>query len=143
MRRNLIWTAVVALAVFAAAPVHAQNTTVTDVKFGQLLTQEGDFGRSFRIGAANIGIAYCAQWKVTSDDMSGVATGAHLIGIPNHRRAFAVGPDVSIPIAPKSMLMSSLNVRYMWETGAEVKTQGQSLLVTSTIPFNGIRIPGL
>jgi len=31
-------------------------------------------------------------------------------------------------------------VRYFWEAGAEVKNQGQSLVVTTTLPVPGIRI---
>jgi hypothetical protein len=32
-------------------------------------------------------------------------------------------------------------VRYMWETGAQFKTQGQTFIVTNTIPVGGIKIP--
>jgi hypothetical protein len=35
-----------------------------------------------------------------------------------------------------------VNVRYLWEQGAYVKTQGQSLLVTTTFPLGGIKIAG-
>ena len=34
-----------------------------------------------------------------------------------------------------------MNVRYLWEQGAELKTQGQTFIVTSTIPVGGIKIP--
>jgi hypothetical protein len=55
---------------------------------------------------------------------------------------WGVGPEVTIPIATRSRLLALVNVRYLWETGARVKTQGQSLLVTSTFPIGGIAIPG-
>jgi hypothetical protein len=47
---------------------------------------------------------------------------------------YGVGPDVTLPIATKKKLISLVNVRYLWETGARVKTQGQSLVVTAMFP---------
>jgi hypothetical protein len=29
----------------------------------------------------------------------------------------------------------------MWETGAQIKTQGQTLMLTTTFPVGGIKIP--
>jgi hypothetical protein len=40
------------------------------VKVGQLLTLEGGFGKSFLQGAASVGLAYYAQWKITRDDLA-------------------------------------------------------------------------
>jgi hypothetical protein len=51
------------------------------------------------------------------------------------------GPDVTIPIASRSKLISLVNVRYLWEGGAQMKTQGQSLLVTATFPVPSLGIP--
>jgi hypothetical protein len=48
---------------------------------------------------------------------------------------------VTIPIATKTRLLSLVNVRYMWEGGARLKTQGQTFIITNTIPVGGIRIP--
>ena len=39
----------------------------SDVKVGQLLTLEGGVGKSFLHGAAGVGVAYYAQWKITDD----------------------------------------------------------------------------
>jgi hypothetical protein len=55
---------------------------------------------------------------------------------------WGVGPDVTIPIATKTRLISLVNVRYLWEHGARLKTQGHSLLLTTTFPVGGIKIPG-
>jgi hypothetical protein len=52
---------------------------------------------------------------------------------------FGVGPDVTIPIATKTKLISLINVRYLIETGAKVKTQGHTLMVTNTIPIGGVK----
>jgi hypothetical protein len=119
--------------------VHVQGITVNDVKVGQLLTLEGGVGKSFLHGAASVGVAYYAQWKVTADDMT-----VSVPGVPelsDGHRVLAIGPDITIPIATRKRLISLVNVRYMWETGARIKTQGQSLLVTSTVPVGGIKIP--
>ena len=48
---------------------------------------------------------------------------------------------MTLPIATKSKLISFVNVRYFWETGAQLKTQGQSLVVTATFPVPSVTIP--
>ena len=64
-----------------------------------------------------------------------------LSGIPEKHRVWGVGPEVTIPIATKSRLISLVNVRYLWETGARLKTEGQSLVVTASFPLPSISIP--
>jgi hypothetical protein len=119
------------------AEVRVQTATISNVKVGQLLTVEGGVGKSFLRGAASVGVAYYAQWKVTDDQMT---VAASQLAIPDKHRVWGIGPDVTIPIATKSRLLSLVNVRYLWEGGARVKTQGQSLVITSTIPVGGIKI---
>ena len=118
-----------------------EDITADDVKVGQLLTIEGGIGKSFLHGAAGFGVAYYAQWKLTDDTMN-TSTGTEPLTITDRHRVFGIGPEVTIPIATKSKLISIVNVRYLWETGTEFKTQGQSLLVTTTFPFGGIKIGG-
>jgi hypothetical protein len=118
--------------------LHVEGATFRDVKVGQLLTLEGGFGKSFLHGAASVGVAYYAQWKVTADQMT-MATAGPELSLPRHR-VFGIGPDVTIPIATKSQLISLVNIRYLWETGARIKTRGQSLVVTATFPVGGIKI---
>jgi hypothetical protein len=120
--------------------VRVENVTLTDVKVGQLLTLEGGVGKSFLHGAAHVGVAYYAQWKVTADDLGLSASVPHLSGIPEKHRVWGVGPEVTIPIATRTRLISLVNVRYLWEQGARVKTQGQTLMITNTIPIGGISI---
>jgi choline-sulfatase len=115
-----------------------EHVTVDNVKVGQLLTIEGGFGKSFLHGAAGIGIAYYAQWKLTDDAMT--VSSANAVAIHDKHRVYGIGPEITIPIATKSKLISIVNVRYLWETGAELKTQGQSLTVTTTFPVGGIKI---
>jgi hypothetical protein len=114
---------------------------VEEAVVGQLLTLEGGVGKSFLHGAASVGMAYYAQWKLTGDEMR-MSPGAP-VAIPDERhRVLGIGPEVTIPIATKSTLISLVNLRYLWETGARMKTQGQSLVMTATFPVGGIRIQG-
>ena len=55
-------------------------------------------------------------------------------------RVWAFGPDVTVPIATKSKLLALVNIRYLWEASARVKTQGQSLVVTAMFPIPSIKI---
>ena len=121
--------------------MRAGNITVDNVKVGQLVTLEGGIGKSFLRGAASVGVAYYAQWKVTNDTMS-LSSSTESIALPDKHRVWGIGPEVTIPIATKTRLISLVNVRYLWEAGAHVKTQGQSLLVTTTFPVGGIKIGG-
>lgn len=119
--------------------VRAGGVTLENVKAGDMLTLEGGIGKSFLHGAASVGAAYYAQWKVTPDRLG--ASAASLGSIPEHR-VWAVGPDVTIPIGTRTRLISLVNIRYLFEQGARVKTEGNTLLVTTTIPIGGIKISG-
>jgi hypothetical protein len=121
--------------------VHVDEVSINNVKVGQLLTLEGGVGRSFLHGAASVGMAYYAQWKIAPDQFELSPASLPFSTIPDKHRVFGIGPDVTIPIATKTKLLSLVNVRYMWETGAQFKTQGQTFIVTNTIPVGGIKIP--
>ena len=118
--------------------LHLENVTLTDVKVGDLLTLEGGVAKSFLHGAASVGVAYYAQWKTTADDIGLSSALPQLSGVPGHQ-VWGVGPDVTIPIATKTRLISLVNIRYLWEQGARLKTQGQSLLLTTTYRWGASR----
>ena len=59
---------------------------------------------------------------------------------PNKHKVFAFGPDVTLPVASKSKLFALVNIRYFWETGARVKTEGQTLVVTATFPVPSVKL---
>ena len=122
--------------------LHLGPVSLKDVTVGQLLTLEGGAGKSFLHGAAHVGVAYYAQWKVTPDEIAVAAPLTETVSLADGHRVWGIGPDVTIPIATKKRLISLVNVRYLWEAGARIKTQGQSLMVTTTIPVGGISIPG-
>lgn len=118
-----------------------EDVTLNDVTVGDLVTLEGGAAKSFLHGAASFGMAYYAQWKTTADDFGLSSHLPELSGLPVRHRVFGIGPDVTIPIATKSRLLSLVNVRYLWEQGARLKTQGNTFIITNTIPIGGIRIP--
>ncbi len=108
----------------------------SDARVGNILNLEGGTGKSFLGGGLVIGAAYYAQWKLTSDELrTFVFLGQPISVVPEAKhRVFAIGPDVTVPIATKAKLFALVNIRYLWETGARMKTQGAGLLVTTTFP---------
>jgi hypothetical protein len=130
------------LATTAFWEIHSKKED-SNVKVGQILTLEGGAGKSYLGGGLIIGAAYYSQWKLTKDQLREfVLPGGGAIGLdfPNKTRVFAFGPDVTLPVASKSKLFALINVRYLWETGARVKTQGETLTVTATIPVPSVRL---
>jgi hypothetical protein len=121
--------------------VRVEHVSIRNVRVGQLVTLEGGVGKSFLHGAASIGAAYYAQWKVTPDEFEMSPGVTQSVSVQKKHRVYGVGPEVTIPIATKTKLISLVNVRYMWEQGARLKTQGQTFIITNTIPVGGIRIP--
>jgi hypothetical protein len=115
------------------------NIALGGVRVGDILTLEGGVGRQFEKGAAHAGVAYYAQWKLTADDFGNARTPPDGAILSKHR-VFGVGPDVTMPIATKSEVLAFVNVRYFWEMGAEVKTQGQSLVASATFPLPSIAL---
>ena len=119
------------------------NKKDTDTKVGQLLTLEGGVGKSYLGGGLIVGAAYYAQWKLTEDQLAQFVLpggGPLDLQIPNKHRVYAFGPDVTLPVASKAKLFSLVNIRYLWETGARVKTQGQTLAITATFPIPSVKL---
>ncbi|HEX5215114.1 MAG TPA: transporter [Vicinamibacterales bacterium] len=108
--------------------------TLSGVRPGQLLTIEGGAAKSFLHGAAHLGMAYYGQWKLTADDLGGQAYTPDGVRLAKHR-VYGIGPDLSFPIATRTRLISVVNVRYLIETGSRMKTEGSSLMVTTTMPL--------
>jgi hypothetical protein len=115
----------------------------TSTTVGQTLTLEGGLGKSFLGGGLVLGAAYYAQWKLTKDELIAFAPPG-LPGIsvdfPFKHEVFAFGPDVTLPVASKSKLFALVNLRYLWETGAQTKTEGQTLVVTATFPVPSVKL---
>ena len=115
----------------------------TNAKVGQLLTLQGGLGQSYLGGGLIIGAAYYAQWKLTKDQFAQfvLPDGTEVdVDARDKHKVFALGPDVTLPVASKSKLFALVNIRYLWEMGARVKTQGQTLVVTATFPVPSVRL---
>ena len=118
----------------------------SDTRVGQILTLEGGLGKSYLGGGLIIGVAYYGQWKLTADSLGasltlpggGTVTGPGLANMKH--RVFALGPDVTLPVATKKKLYALVNVRYFWEMGARTKTQGQTLVITATFPIPSVKL---
>jgi len=109
----------------------------TDIRVGDILTLEGGLGKSFMDGAANAGIAYYAQWKLTDDDfgLGFTPPGGQIL---DRHRVYGIGPEITIPLASKSKLYGFLNLRYFWETGARTTLEGDTFLITFSFPVPSI-----
>jgi len=119
------------------------NKKETDVKVGQILTLQGGAAKSFLGGGLITGAAYYAQWKLTEDRLAEFVLpggGEHVVNFPGKHRVYGFGPDVTLPVASKSKLFALVNLRYLWETGAQLKTEGQTLVVTATFPVPSVRL---
>jgi hypothetical protein len=120
------------------------NKEDTNVKVGQILTLQGGLGKSFLGGGLIVGAAYYGQWKLTEDQLAEFELpGGSPIGVdfPGKHRVFGFGPDVTLPVASKSTLFALVNIRYLWESGAQLKTEGQTLVVTATFPVPSVKLP--
>jgi hypothetical protein len=115
----------------------------SDARVGQILSLQGGAGKSYLNGGLIVGAAYYAQWKLTEDRLREFTLpgGAPVtVDFVNKHRVFGFGPDVTLPIASKTKLFALLNIRYLWETGARVKTQGDTLAVTATFPLPSVKL---
>jgi hypothetical protein len=94
-------------------------------------------------GGVSVGMAYYVEWKITKDQLGEfVLPGGKPIDVelPDKHKVWAVGPDVTLPVASKSKLFALVNVRYLWETGARMKTEGGALVVTATLPIPSVKL---
>ena len=119
------------------------NKKHTDVKVGQILTLQGGLGKSFLGGGLIVGAAYYGQWKLTEDQLVEFELPGRApidVTIPGKHKVFGLGPDVTLPVASKSKLFALVNIRYLWESGARLKTEGETLVVTATFPVPSVKL---
>lgn len=105
-----------------------QTKNNADITVGNILTLAGGLGRSFLKGAANAGVAYGAQWKITRDSGSDIPPSLSL----SNGRVFGVGPEISMPIFAKGQNAGLISVRYLWQVGPKTALGGQILAVSFT-----------
>ena len=119
------------------------NKKDTDVQVGQILSLQGGLGKSFLGGGLIVGAAYYAQWKLTEDQLAEFELAGDSpidLAVRGKHKVFAFGPDVTLPVASKSKLFALVNIRYLWESGAQLKTEGQTLVVNATFPIPSVRL---
>lgn len=107
-----------------------------NIKVGNIVTLSGGAGRSFLKGAANVGVAYGAQWKVTHDKGPDIPARLPI----TDGRVFGVGPQVDMPVFAKGSNVGIVSFRYLWPVGPKTSLGGQTLTVSFT--FAHIRPPG-
>ena len=100
-----------------------------DLTVGQYLTIEGGVGRSFLKGAAHVGLAYVAQWKTTNDTGSDFPPNLQ----KSKNRAYGMGPEIALPVFARGPLVGLVNLRYIWEFGAETNFEGGDFLISFTL----------
>ena len=126
------------LAALAAFETHGKKDG-TNVRVGDIVSLEGGFGKSFMDGLVSAGITYYAQWKVSKDDL-GLDYSLPVGPLFNKHRVYGFGAEVTIPIATRKKLYGFLNLRYIWETGAVQNLEGDSFMLSVSIPVPSIAL---
>ena len=106
----------------------------SDVKVGNAMNLEGGFGGDFLKGGISAGLAYYASFKLTDDDLEGLA--GQLVTGKN--KVFALGPEVTIALASKTKVYGFLKLNYEWEVYARTATQGSEFSISVTFPVPSI-----
>jgi hypothetical protein len=100
-----------------------------NVKVGNILTLSGGVGRTFLKGAANAGVTYGAQWKMTHDSGSDIPA---ILSI-NNGRVFGVGPEIGVPIFTKGRNLGLVSFRYLRLIGPKTALGGQIFSASFTL----------
>jgi Putative MetA-pathway of phenol degradation len=102
----------------------------SNIDVGDFLSLKGGIGRAFlKGGAANAGLAYSFQWKTTHD--SGTALPPFVPILLSH--AYALGPEISLPLFAKGGIVGLLDVRYTFEFANVYNFQGNNLFASFTL----------
>jgi hypothetical protein len=119
----------------AAVEFHSTKKD-SDAHVGPMLTLEGGFGRDFLKGAVSTGLAYYAQWKLGEDTLTGLPA----VIVRGKNRVVGIGPEVTLPIATKTMVYGFVTMRYHWELGARTTTEGHALNLLVVLPLKPIKV---
>lgn len=110
----------------------------SDTKVGTILNLEGGVGRDFLKGAAAVGVAYYATFKLTEDRFDSRAVELLVRG---KNRVWGLGPEVTVPIALKKTVYGFVTARYQWEMGARTTTEGGAWNVLATVLLKPLKAP--
>lgn len=110
----------------------------SETKVGTILNLEGGVGRDFLKGAAALGLAYYATFKLTDDRFD--RRPLELL-VRGKNRVWGLGPEVTLPIALKKTVYGFVTARYQWEMGARTTTEGGAWNVLATFLLDPIKVP--
>jgi hypothetical protein len=110
----------------------------TETQVGTAMNLEGGVGGDFLKGALTAGLVYYAEWKLSDDHIEGIPQ----ILIRGKNKVFALGPELSIPLAMHRTIFGALKVNYQWETYARTSTQGSELTILVSFLTKPIKLPG-
>jgi hypothetical protein len=108
----------------------------SETKVGNIFNLEGGVGRDLLKGAASVGLAYYATYKLTDDQFDRLLPG---ILIQGKNRVWGLGPEATLPIAAKKTVYGFVTVRYQWELGARTTTEGGAWNILATFLLKPIK----
>lgn len=112
-----------------------KNTKDNEITVGNLLTVEGGLGKTWYKPVQgkplpmiiNAGMVYYMQFKSTDDKMKIPSIGGSVFDLTNKDHIFALGAEANIFFPG---IKSSISLRWLGETGAKNRTQGNAFFVT-------------
>jgi hypothetical protein len=110
----------------------------TDTQVGTAMNLEGGIGGDFLKGALTAGLVYYTEWKLADDQIEGFPE----ILVRGKNKVFALGPEVSFPLAWKKEVHGFLKVNYQWEVYARTTTQGSEMTILATFLMKPIKLSG-
>ena len=108
----------------------------SETKVGNVMNLEGGLGADFLKGGLVVGLDYYASFKLTDDQIDGLAN----ILVRGKNKAFAVGPEVQLALATRTTVYGLLKVNYQWELYARTTTQGSAMTVLATFLMKPLKL---
>jgi len=107
-----------------------------ETKVGNAMNLEGGVGADSLGGGLTAGLVYYASFKLTADDIEGFP-----LNIARAKgKVFALGPEVSFPLAWNGVLFGFIKANYQWETYARATTQGSEFNIIATFLVKPIKL---
>ncbi len=118
------WNAATTMWYIVSLPKEHSNIDV-----GDFLALKGGVGHTFlKGGVANAGLAYSFEWKTTLDSGTGLPASVPI----RLSHAYALGPEVNMPVFAKGGIVGILDFRYTFEFGNVYNFQGDNLAASFT-----------
>jgi hypothetical protein len=108
----------------------------SDIKVGTILNLEGGVGHDMLQGGLSAGLAYYATYKLTDDQLEPIAN----VLVRGKNRVYGLGPEITLALAAKKTLYGLVTVRYQWEMGARVATEGGAFNILATFLLKPLKL---